>query len=155
MFVGAVPLSSERTHLSQHAPQDLVLWENHAQGNISSLVQEKLTPVPVLCCPLFSNHLKEILTRGESSAHGRSYESDPTRRIISSTPLIRMATVYCQVILLVNIHCKTLTRFNINQAILANFGKMLRTTCVVCFFQNPNSYINPLSSHFTYTDCIQ
>lgn len=107
---------------------NLVLWENHAQGNISSLVQEKLTPVPKKVALCFSNHLKEVLNRGETSVHGRCYESGPNRRIISSALLIRMATAHCQVLLLVNIHCETLTRFKMNQAMQPDFGKMVETS---------------------------
>lgn len=86
---GCCPASIHRTSISsfptcttiwgfkQALKQNLVLWENHVQVNLSSLVQEKLAPVPKEVALRCSNHLKAVLNREETSVCRRCYESRP------------------------------------------------------------------------------
>lgn len=150
----AFPTCTTTWGFKQALKQNLVLWENHVQVNISSRVQEKRTLVPEKVALCFTNHLKEVLNRRETSVRGRLVESRPSRRIICSETLIRIASVYCHLIFLVNIHCKTLTIFNIIQAAQPGFGRIVEMLSVVCFSRTktPGCRLHVLSLHYT---CIK
>lgn len=75
--ISSFPTCTSIWGFQQALKQNLVLWENHVQVNLSSLVQEKLAPVPKEVALHRSNHLKEVLNREETSVCRRCYEPSP------------------------------------------------------------------------------
>lgn len=94
------------------------------QVNLSSLVQEKLAPVPKEVALHHSNHLKEVFDGEETSVCRRCYESGPNKMfIVSSAALIGMTAVYRCGIFLVSKSRKTLKRFSVNLSLKSDLGE--------------------------------